>query len=324
MQPPSDKYRHETQPSMLRRMQQHDYQSRCIYLVTVMKADDCPRLCEVTGSIDHPIVTYSAVGKIVNQELYMLPIRYPQVQILAYQIMPDHVHVVLYVKERLPESLYLGNIVASWKACCSKVYWEHLNLKAQAQSTDAMPQRKSVFAKGFNDSVLRGGRPLQTMIAYVHANPQRLMIRRANGPLFAIRRSVAIAGMQFDAVGNMELLKLRKRVVHCHRRWSEIELERYKSECKEAMRSGMVLVSPFISKSEREIMQQAEDSHSALIRLVENGFPDRYKPIGKSFEICASGKLLMLAPWNYHTQRRHITCQQCQDLNDMAVRIASI
>lgn len=72
------------------------------------------------GDVNKAWISLSQEGKAVWSEIESLPKRHPQVRVLQHQIMPDHVHLVLYVTERLPEGLPLGNIIASWKAACSK------------------------------------------------------------------------------------------------------------------------------------------------------------------------------------------------------------
>lgn len=98
----------------------HDYREKCIYLITVTVKDRKPMLGVVKGDVNKAWISLSQEGRAVWSEIEALPKRYPQVRVLQHQIMPDHVHLVLYVTKRLPEGLPLGNIIASWKAACSK------------------------------------------------------------------------------------------------------------------------------------------------------------------------------------------------------------
>ena len=88
-----------------------------------------------------------------------------------------------------------------------------------------------------------------------------------------------------------------------------------------AAREGAVLVSPSISPGEKAVMRAAFDAHLPLIVLVENGFTPLTKPRGEQFDACAAGRLLLLAPWEHHNDRRAITVQQCQQLNMMATAL---
>jgi REP element-mobilizing transposase RayT len=333
----------------------HDYREPFIYLVTVTVADRKQILCKVEGSVEQPKVVLTEVGKAVKREIFAIEKRYPQVRVIFNVIMPDHVHIILRVLEQLPEHLPLGNIVAAWKQACGKAYSALLvkqtfhGLKAVGRGTygdlkaahsdrqeasltsstasfssqqTTPPSYQPLFSKGFNDSILTGKHQLQHMLAYVKDNPRRLLIKRQCRELFAIRRGILVAGTKFDAVGNIALLQKQLMAVHCRRKWSDAEQKDYAEQCISAAEKGVVLVGAFISKEEKAIEQTAMERHLPIIRLVENGFDELFKPIGQDFDFCAEGQLLLLAPWPYHSKNRKITREQCRLLNEMAEMIA--
>ena len=81
---------------------------------------------------------------------------------------------------------------------------------------------------------------------------------------------------------------------------------------------GAVLVTPGISPGEKAVVSAALEQGASLVILRENGFAEFEKPYGRYFEACAAGSLLLLSPWEYHTDRRTISRSQCLFLNDMA------
>ena len=348
-----------TQNSKLNRSFTHDYHSPHIYLITVTVVDRQPVLSTISGTVEQPRVELTEVGKAVKQEIFAIEKRHPQVKVLFNIIMPDHVHLILHVLERLPEKMPLGNIVAAWKQACGKAFsallaaGEKGDLKAascgacsdlkvahldgqsllsseanfssprptkgtQQQAQLQKPPYTPLFSKGFNDSILYHRHQLRNMMAYVKDNPRRLLVKRLHKELFAIRRGISVAGMTFDAVGNIALLQKAKIAVHCRRKWTEAEQKAYAEKCVAAAENGAVLVGAFISKAEKEIEQTATERRLPIIRLVENGFEDLYKPVGQDFDSCAEGRLLLLAPWPYHGGYRKITREQCNQLNEMA------
>lgn len=344
----------------IQRCQPHDYREPCIYHITVTTVDRKPLLGQVTGDVHVAKVVLTELGMAVRYEINLLPKRYPQIQVLQYIVMPDHVHLILRVKERLPESLPLGNIIAAWKHACGKAYaalFPISNLKAaypnggtyQQHSTSGdiavssrpsgkeafrslsdtpsegalAPRYLRLFSEGYNDSILRGREQLQHMIAYVRDNPRRLQLKRQCSPYFTIHRDIDIAGHRFDAIGNLALLQRPLMAVHCRRRWTEDERQAFANQCLKASESGAVLIGAFISKAEQEIAHTAIDHRHPMIHLVENGFPELYKPVGQSFYACAEGRLLLLAPWEYHAGRKAISREQCNALNCMTETIAS-
>lgn len=338
----------------------HDYHSPHIYLLTVTVVDREPVLSAVSGTVEQPRVELSEVGKAVKREIFAIEKRHPQVKVLFNIIMPDHVHLILHVLERLPEKMPLGNIVAAWKQACGKAYsallaaGEKGDMKAvgcgacsdlkvahldgqsllsseanfsspqNAHTQENKPPYHPLFSKGFNDSILYHRHQLRNMMAYVKDNPRRLLVKRQHKELFAIRRGISVAGMTFDAVGNIALLQKPLMAVHCRSKWTESEQKAYAKKCILAAEKGAVLVGAFISKTEKEIEQTATECRLPIIRLVENGFDDLYKPVGQDFDSCAEGRLLLLAPWPHHGGYRKITRQQCKQMNEMAEAIAGI
>lgn len=85
--------------------------------------------------------------------------------------------------------------------------------------------------------------------------------------------------------------------------------------------TGVVFVSPSISKGEKAIMHAVFEVGFPVIYLQENGFTDLAKPGGKRFDACARGQMLILAPWEHHNNRITIRRDQCHSLNEMARRI---
>lgn len=335
---------HKMGEQQTQRCYEHDYHERCIYLVTVVTVDRLPLLGKVVGDTQKAQIELSAVGKAVWREIEALSKRFPHIKVLQHQIMPDHVHLVLYVTERLPEWMPLGNVVAAWKQGCGKEYSAirdlkdatpnnqqsitytngfTLGLSGKADFRSPAPVYTPLFEKGFNDRILTGKGQLAHIMAYVRDNPRRLLIKRQCASFFTIRRNITVAEFTFDAVGNMALLQKPLVAVHCHRRWSEQETQAYTAQCLEVAQKGAVLIGAFISKAEQAIAHEAYEQRLPLIHLMENGFNELYKPVGLDFYACAEGRLLQLAPWPYHNDKRPITRQQCQELNGMAEVIAS-
>jgi hypothetical protein len=106
--------------------------------------------------------------------------------------------------------------------------------------------------------------------------------------------------------------------VQCSRRLTDAEIETKTRQCLELANKGAVLVSPSISKGEKNVMRAAFEKGYPLIYLQENGFSDLAKPGGARMEACARGQLLILAPWEHHNERITISRNQCLSLNEMA------
>ena len=117
----------EKQPSMKRRSDVNDYHGRHIYLVTLAVEGRRPLLGQVVGnplaaegSADAPRIELSALGGAVFDCWQQIPKRHPEVEILALQIMPDHLHGILWIKEEMQQ--HLGHIIGGFKTGCNKAY----------------------------------------------------------------------------------------------------------------------------------------------------------------------------------------------------------
>ena len=117
----------EKQPSMKRRSDVNDYHGRHIYLVTLAVEGRRPLLGQVVGnplaadgSADAPRIELSVLGGAVFDCWQQIPERYPEVEILALQIMPDHLHGILWIKEEMQQ--HLGRIIGGFKTGCNKAY----------------------------------------------------------------------------------------------------------------------------------------------------------------------------------------------------------
>jgi len=317
----------EKKPSMQRRCVDYDYTGRRMYMITMVTEGRKPLFGKVVGhseavepSAEVPHIELSPLGEAVEQIWKTIGVHHPEVQVLALQMMPDHLHVVLFVKERLEKPL--GKVLLGVKQACNQVFRQMRAEPFVAVAQQHAGQSRGnglLFTKGFNDQILFRDGQLEHWLHYVRDNPRRLLMKREHPELFRVQRGLTYAGLSFSAIGNRFLLERPMKLqVQCSRRMTEEELQAKLADCLKAARQGAVLVSPAISKGEKVIMRAAFDEGLPLIYLQENGFTDLAKPGGKRMEACARGQLLILAPWEHHNEKMTIRRGQCLELNEMA------
>ena len=171
---------------------------------------------------------------------------------------------------------------------------------------------------------------LPNTIRYIDMNPQRLATKRQKPGFFCVQRNIVIGGRSYDGVGNtmllmaekMAVVHVRSALVKAAERGDAEALRNYKNSCVLAARKGAVMVSPFISPHEKQVMQVLLDEQWPFICLTDNGFRDYYKPSDALFDACAAGRVLILSPWQYDAAKRHISRADCVALNNMAEEIA--
>ena len=96
------------------------------------------------------------------------------------------------------------------------------------------------------------------------------------------------------------------------------------NSCVLSARKGAIMVSPFISPKEKEVMHVLLKEKLPFIILSDHGFRDYYKPSDALFDAVAAGMVLILSPWQHDPNKRHISRADCVALNSMAEEICSV
>ena len=119
------KYAGEKKASMKRRDDHHDYTERRMYMITLEVEGRRPVFGRLVGnpfaergSRDEARIELSALGKAVKSEWLGIHGYFPQIEVRAVQMMPDHMHGILFVREPLP--VHLGQVISGFKAGCRK------------------------------------------------------------------------------------------------------------------------------------------------------------------------------------------------------------
>jgi len=320
----------EKKPSMQRRCVDNDYTARRMYMITMVTEGRKSLFGKVVGhseavepSAEAPRIEQSPLGEAVSDIWQTIGSHHPEVKMMALQMMPDHLHAILFVKEKMEKPL--GKVMLGVKQACNQAFRALMPVEFVAvaqQHTKLSRENGLLFAKGFNDQILLREGQLERWLNYLKDNPRRLLMKRENPDLFRVQRGLVYAGQSFSAIGNRFLLERPfKLQVQCSRSITETDLQAKLSSCLHAARQGAVLVSPAISQGEKTIMRAAFEEGLPLIYLQENGFTDLAKPGGKRMEACAKGQLLILAPWEHHNEKITIKRGQCLELNEMAKAI---
>ena len=377
-----------------------------LYHITLTITDRQPLLGTLTIPNNDPTkarVNRTALGNALVNCLLSIQRFHPEVQVLHFCLMPDHLHAVLYVRHTMPKGI--GAVVRGfWQgakklgraytaASCLEPNGIRQNHQEEQPEEEARENHQEKEAEQYNQkeeeakqnnqekagqndqgkglgnlredtvrmeafsSALREQmgddayysleaiftempfiRPmghntqLPNTIRYIDMNPQRLATKRLKPGFFRVQQGITIGERSYDGVGNATLLMgkrfdtvhVRSFMVKAAEHGNSEMLRNYMNSCVLKARQGTIMVSPFISTQEKEVMEVLLREHLPFICLSNNGFRDYYKPADTLFDACASGRVLILSPWPYDADKRHISREECVALNAMAEEICNL
>ena len=204
----------KTKHSMLRRCRGWDYRQPCIYQITLVLADRqskalgrlvvpdlalprqvqdraLPRQAQggpqlvrgggenlassVLEAAASSYIALTLAGEAVMREFRRIGEHHPEIKPLFIQVMPDHVHFIIYVTQ--PMARPLGQAIAGFKAGSSK----------------AATGKPGLWAEGFQDTILFHEGQLEAMFNYLRDNPRRLAIKQLMPMVFRVRNDLILA-----------------------------------------------------------------------------------------------------------------------------------
>jgi len=211
-----------------------------------------------------------------------------------------------------------------------------------------------LFASGYTDSLLLDDNNLDGHRQYILDNPKSRLQRTSNRIMLQVNRmpidtAVTIPALEgylrrecpprdvtaeklqsvrslllcsaarriiCHSYGNRTLLERCLLPVVCHRK-DALLFSRQKARCLQAATDGAIMVSAAISVHEREILTAVQAAGYPVIKIEDNGFPEIYHPSQERIDLCDSGKLLIVTPWQYHYRHKDeaIYVAYCKTMN---------
>ena len=228
----------ETIHNQHRRSFWHDYYQKGLYMVTMVVEGRKRLFGTIEGSTkgrpgtdEAPHMALSELGwRVLEQEVPKIHHFYPEVEVWQVAMMPDHIHLLLYVREPLSEGKHLGQVIRGFKTGCSRAWWQWQDdaclggkaagttvgaastaagaagTTAGAASTTtgaAVPKaspvgkgqlRPVLFEKGYHDRIINKRGMLENIKRYMTENPLRARIREECPHLMERQLHLWIAG----------------------------------------------------------------------------------------------------------------------------------
>ena len=144
------------------RLNEYDYCQNGAYFLTICTDNRNCILSTVWG--DSPKLT--KIGQIAERELLKVESHYDNIKIDKYVIMPNHIHLIIIIKERInpfPTKKYdISNVIGKYKAAVTRSVGDAF-----------MHPKKSIWQRSFYDHVIRNKEDYLSIWNYIDTNPQK-------------------------------------------------------------------------------------------------------------------------------------------------------
>jgi hypothetical protein len=352
----------ETKHNGHRRAHFHDYNRPGVYMITMVTEERQRLFGQIVGHTrgakgteEYPHLLCSVLGeRILQEEIAKISKFYKMVEVMKVALMPDHIHLLLNVRGKLPEGKHLGTVIRGFKTGCTRAWWQLQDEQEGQPSGEAQPSGKTLgtvgeetvpevsplgsskgssggskgwrpvlFEAGYHDRIIIRDGMLENICRYMDENPFRARLREERPNLMQRRLHLWIHDREYAAFGNLFLLKNPDRIqVFFHRKNKQgvpthltPEYAQDKVKLLKRAEEGAVLVTPGISKGEKGVVDAALDDHLPLILLQKEPISEYWKPSQERFYACAAGRLLILAPWQMEADSDYA---RFHSLNDLA------
>ena len=299
-----------------------DYSRPYYYMVTVKRLPGLENFVELVapGKVRMNLTTKAFVHIIRTFHE-----RWPGLRpITCFQVMPDHLHLLIGLKGQIlggaaegwpfasiakDNGQTLSDYLAALCAALTRAYWETAGESVNRQVTSSLASRP-VFEPDFHDWIVKTAGQLPVFTRYIRENPSRAYLRRQNAQYFNRVTTVNWLGRRWYAYGNTAILDLPiLEPFQCSRQIAEGSAP-WSAAVAAAGRIGPggAGVSTFMSACEKACGHAIACSGGKFVVLAPENFPPaegevvspagwrtRWHPPRSQERACAKGDLLYLS-----------------------------
>lgn len=260
-------------------------------------------------------VNLTPLGFATSSALTALKNHVPGVLLCAKQIMPDHLHAVVWITKDSGRSI---------RQICNGF---RIGIKRQAIEQGIWRQEDGHILDIPYIRTLSHKGQLSRMIDYTHANPDNAWLRHLHPDLYTIHRNIQLAGLTFDAMGKDRLLSYPVRqVIALSRSLTSEQIDRTVSYALRMAEYGAITYTAAINEGEKAVSRTIRENHHPLVIMLLDGFPPEdsdaaryFHPNGIYHKICSEGKLLLLAPHPSNYNNPQLIALTDQELERKAI-----
>ena len=245
-----------------------------------------PRL-PLFGRVADGKMVYSPVGEIAVAVIEKEACRTPDAQLKKWVVMPDHIHLRIYLRPGQREPLKkLGRFVYNVKA------WIRNNAKSKLGVM-------LTWQKNYHDWICLSREIIEIVDKYIENNPLKWWLMHGNPPplkmIEPMVSDVLPGGEWWSGVGNVSLLGGKLAAVRLSRSILQREFGEVAARLMDAVDKGYTLAGTWISPCERAVWGELIRRDVPIIRASQDPLAMIYRPKGDEPGLFAKGRYLVLS-----------------------------
>lgn len=269
-------------PVRYERFHDYDYSRGAVLFVTFALEERLPLLGRVAGDK----VVLSPTGQAVAETIAREGRREGDVRLYQFVVMPDHVHVRLYVRPGARSALKaVGQFVA--------------NVKRWSKYRAAQVGAALIWQASFYDRLCVSREIIARVDKYIDNNPLKWSLMHGDKALMRVDEPLSASCLPLDewwsGVGEKGLLAGRLAAFRLSRSIPPGEIPAVVARGVAAANKGFTVISTFISPAERALFEALVAGGAAAIRVVPDELAAVYRPKGDEPRLFAARRLLLLS-----------------------------
>jgi REP element-mobilizing transposase RayT len=296
--------------SHYKRFRGYDYSRGASFFITIVTS---PRHSWF-GKINNARVELTDFGKVVDESIRFTLSRIKGLRLQRYVVMPDHIHVRVYLAPGLSEPLkVLGAFANRLKSWTTKVFH-------QDHPTDV-----TLWQQGYHDLICMSEQMIDAVDRYIDYNPLKYELRYRNKIALKLHEpleSFRFNGSEFwRGVGAVDLLNDKREMIalRVSRRTTNERIEKAVRRIK-ALADKFTIISGFISPGERAIFDAlSANPNGRMIKVLPFSMAHDYTPPSSLLPLINEGRLAIIARGN---SPEELSRKACLDLNAAIIPIA--
>ena len=291
-----------------RRYKGYDYRRGASLFISIATQ---PRMA-CFGMVKDAKVVLSAFGELVLNALEAIPCYNPHITLFGHVLMPDHVHMRVYLPSGLDEPLkILGDGIRRFKSYTTYLARQMMHIP-------------SLWQQGYHDILCLNRRFIESVERYIAYNPLKYELLHNQSQVYHIIEPLMSERLDpadyWKGLGNPSLLSANNPIASVRVSRKVMSFQNILNHISQLTLEGFTILSGFISPGELAVREMLVSLPRAnFIHMLPGSMSCQYKPYSLLLPPLHEGRLLEIARGNAPEE---LNRGDCLELNQEMVNIA--